>query len=772
MFFGWYSVFVDWLQGRPPGGTSDPSAETISLRQARPRPTSIPWRPVDGDDPGELFETGWPDEVFIVQSVLEAVREQVPERAGEQRYGFLLGRRLECPATGDPYLLINGIWSAPGPLHEQRGAHEFESVLLTAREEAEASQRAVLGWFHTHSPLMGLSFSEHDIRLHSRYFPKRWHCALVEVVHGEAPMGGIYQRRQEHRYPGTKLVSFLEVTPDERGGKWGEMTSQLDWVNYTTPRANVRRVAKPRKPAPVIRARGGIPGLPRPQRTRVERRQPVEGPSWRWLPFGDQGARGAAAALPRDGDGLPPLAAEPERPAASVEADPAAGSPGDSPATDPGAVSPGDSPATTPPAGDASPTPGGDRVAAAPAAEGPARPAPRSSWQWASELSEPPPTTTRPAGGRDAPATIAPREAGDWIASPLPSPIAKATAPAQESSSPPQVQETSAAPPAQEAPFTGIEESPPEEIQEGVEAPSGHPEEASEPSEALPLAAREDRAASLPFHLEPLESEVPGGSIRRAVEALRTVVAAKRRAVAESAASPVEEAAAESAPAPQAKSTEPALQERPRAPEPPLVEVPVPEEAEPPAPEPGQTEPPAPEALPSPTRPVAAPAASVVAPDEVPVVLPAEESWTERLVPLRIAVQRHWKGLAAMPILIVLGLLILRATTGGGFETVSFGSSEPPAATADLDRFEALRDALETSLSLYGERRAEFTPGEAGCIGLSVAFGSVTRDHEALTAFIEGEGIELPDDVRDEGRRLAAAVENARTDFVEVGCGA
>lgn len=276
-----FASFVDWLQGNPPGGSGEESGGEAWRRRARPRPRSIPWRPVDGEDPGELFETGGGDEVFVVQSVFRDIRRHIPEHPGEQRYGFLLGRRLVCPATGDPYLLIDEIWSAPDPLRERGGTDQFERALGTAGERAAEGEKDVLGWYHTHSPLMGLRLSEHDVRLHARFFPERWHCALIEVAHGEEPVGGLFQRRERHRYPGTKLISFLEVTEANGAGTWGEMESQLDWTNYSTPRSRVRRVAPPRDPAPVIRASRRHPEEEAP----VRRRARPTGPTWRWLPL-------------------------------------------------------------------------------------------------------------------------------------------------------------------------------------------------------------------------------------------------------------------------------------------------------------------------------------------------------------------------------------------------------------------------------------------------------------------------------------------------------
>lgn len=277
-----FAAFVDWLQGNPPGGPEEESGREAWRRRPRPRPRSIPWRPVDGEDPGELFETGWPDEVFVAQSVFREVRSHLPGDPGEQRYGFLLGQRLVCPATGDPYLLIDEIWSAPDPLRERGGTEQFERALGTARERASEGEKDVLGWYHTHSPIMGLQLSEHDVRLHARFFPERWHCALVEVAHGEEPVGGLFQRRERNRYPGTKLISFLEVTEPNGSGHWEEMESQLDWTNYATPRSGVRRVAPPRDPSPVIRT-----AEPDPFDEPAEplRRRPPEGPTWKWLPL-------------------------------------------------------------------------------------------------------------------------------------------------------------------------------------------------------------------------------------------------------------------------------------------------------------------------------------------------------------------------------------------------------------------------------------------------------------------------------------------------------
>ncbi|MFQ5679015.1 MAG: hypothetical protein ACE5HP_06115, partial [Gemmatimonadota bacterium] len=201
---------------------------------------------------------GGSDELFVSQSVFVHILRHLPTVPGEQRFGFLLGNRLRCPATGDAYQLVDATWLAPHPLSERYGSGHFEAALLSARQEAKRLGKVVMGWFHNHSTLMGVRLSDHDLRLHSRFFPEPWQCALLIVPHPRRPAGGFLQRRDADQYPGVELVPFYEVVEEDGTGGWGPLESVVDWENYWTPREGVR--ARPISPAEdsMGAARGGL----------------------------------------------------------------------------------------------------------------------------------------------------------------------------------------------------------------------------------------------------------------------------------------------------------------------------------------------------------------------------------------------------------------------------------------------------------------------------------------------------------------------------------
>lgn len=279
------SAAMDWVRGRAtePGGSSEGGEPRGLPRRPRPRAFSIPWHPLGDGDPARLFEEPVSDELFVAQSVLEELRRHLPTAPGEQRVGFLLGRRFRCPVTNDPFLLVDQVLATTGSPPGRQGTARFDEALRLARDEAQARGREVLGWFHNHSTLMGLRLSEHDVRLHSQYFPEPWHCMAILVPDARWPTGGFFQRRDRNGYPGTRLMPFFEVLDRNATEGWETLSSLLDWVNYDTSRQGVRRPLLDTKTPPSATAAS----LPHPTPSPTEREAASPGPrgKQRWRPW-------------------------------------------------------------------------------------------------------------------------------------------------------------------------------------------------------------------------------------------------------------------------------------------------------------------------------------------------------------------------------------------------------------------------------------------------------------------------------------------------------
>ncbi len=165
---------------------------------------------------------GWPA-IFMTQQVYRQVNAHAESDTGHEVGGMLLGHACQTPES-QPYVIIE----AQLPAHhvDQGPAHlTFTSNTLTDllnRQEELYPDLKVVGWFHTH-PGLSVFLSSYDIWLHTHFFPKPWHVALV--IDPVANRAGFFRYANGQLDP-RNYVGFYELL------ETNDASGIVEWLNF------------------------------------------------------------------------------------------------------------------------------------------------------------------------------------------------------------------------------------------------------------------------------------------------------------------------------------------------------------------------------------------------------------------------------------------------------------------------------------------------------------------------------------------------------------
>lgn len=165
---------------------SPESAPDGLVIQAPPFDSAQLWR--SSSDSG--LHPGWPA-VFVTPRAYQQINLHAASDTSREVGGMLLGQAYQTP-DGNHYVEIEA--QLPAQHVDQGPAHlTFTSDTLTDllnRQEEIYPDLRVVGWFHTH-PGLSVFLSSYDVWLHTNFFPKPWHVALV--IDPLANWGGFFR---------------------------------------------------------------------------------------------------------------------------------------------------------------------------------------------------------------------------------------------------------------------------------------------------------------------------------------------------------------------------------------------------------------------------------------------------------------------------------------------------------------------------------------------------------------------------------------------------
>lgn len=140
--------------------------------------------------------------VYMTHEAFSQVNAHAGSEPQHEVGGMLVGEARQTP-EGGLYVVVEG--HLPARLVRHGPAHlTFTSdtqIDLLDRLEEIFPTKQIVGWYHTH-PGMGVFLSSMDVWLHSHFFPKSWHVALViDPLAGEGGFFCYITTKQEFLHP-------------------------------------------------------------------------------------------------------------------------------------------------------------------------------------------------------------------------------------------------------------------------------------------------------------------------------------------------------------------------------------------------------------------------------------------------------------------------------------------------------------------------------------------------------------------------------------------
>src|SRR5439155_26527855 len=148
----------------PPGG------QARFPEQPPPIAQSVLWRPT-------VQELARPDSdatlIFIAQRAVAAVEDHLLSAPHQALLGYLVGRVLESPESGLPYLVVHGAVRVPQMIVADASEPVVAQSLAAGQRLLPPEDGGVVGWHRTH-PTGPLKISASDHAAHTRHFTRPW----------------------------------------------------------------------------------------------------------------------------------------------------------------------------------------------------------------------------------------------------------------------------------------------------------------------------------------------------------------------------------------------------------------------------------------------------------------------------------------------------------------------------------------------------------------------------------------------------------------------
>src|SRR3989442_6062110 len=178
-------------QGPPGDRAADEGSRAAGARfPAQPCPTaqSVLWRPA-------VQELARPDSdatlIFVAQRALAAVEDHLLSAPDQALLGYLVGRVLESPESGLPYLVVHGAVRVPQMIVSGASDQVVAQSLAAVQRMLPPEDGVVVGWYRS-DPTGALKISASDHAAHTRHFPRSWQIALLLTSGPAGTRGGFF----------------------------------------------------------------------------------------------------------------------------------------------------------------------------------------------------------------------------------------------------------------------------------------------------------------------------------------------------------------------------------------------------------------------------------------------------------------------------------------------------------------------------------------------------------------------------------------------------
>src|SRR3989441_6095013 len=158
---------------------------------AKPPPIaqSVLWRPT-------VQELARPDSdatlIFVSQHALAAVEDHLLSAPHQALLGYLVGRVLESPGSGLPYLVVHGAVRVPQMIVGGASERVVAQSLGAVQRMLPPEDGVVVGWYRS-DPTGALKISASDHAAHTHHFPRPWQIALLLTSGPAAARGGFFR---------------------------------------------------------------------------------------------------------------------------------------------------------------------------------------------------------------------------------------------------------------------------------------------------------------------------------------------------------------------------------------------------------------------------------------------------------------------------------------------------------------------------------------------------------------------------------------------------
>src|SRR5207302_65797 len=198
--------------------------------------------------------------------------------------GYLVGRVLESPESGLPYLVVHGAVRVPQMIVAGASEHVVAQSLAAVQRMLPPEDGVVVGWYRS-DPTGALKISASDHAAHTRHFPRTWQIALLLTSGPTGTRGGVFRPAGDPGSPApAPYLPFYELL-DAESYRDGAKEPRVSWSTYWSPDSAVWRARGelPRAPriTPSERPSGARRGPPRRRRPRARHRRGHRGPARR-----------------------------------------------------------------------------------------------------------------------------------------------------------------------------------------------------------------------------------------------------------------------------------------------------------------------------------------------------------------------------------------------------------------------------------------------------------------------------------------------------------
>src|SRR3989442_180926 len=239
-------------EGPPGGQAAGEGSSTAGARfpaQLSPTAQSVLWRPTvqelaRADSDATL--------IFVAQRALAAVEDHLLSAPQQALLGYLVGRVLESPESGLPYLVVHGAVRVPPMIVSGASEQVVAQSLAAVQRMLPPEDGVVVGWYRS-EPTGALKISASDHAAHTPHFPRSWQIARLLPSGPSGTRGGFFPPAGDPGSPAPAPDLPAYQLLDAASYRDGAKEPRGSWSTYWSPdTAGGGRARGPPPPPPTI----------------------------------------------------------------------------------------------------------------------------------------------------------------------------------------------------------------------------------------------------------------------------------------------------------------------------------------------------------------------------------------------------------------------------------------------------------------------------------------------------------------------------------------